>query len=76
MAEFDLDKMNEALYKLKNSSIARETAEAAFIQMHRFSNDHLHVQDASATAQKCEVLSMLIDDMSDEILMHEVGNGN
>ncbi|EOX3117755.1 hypothetical protein ACPFMY_000594 [Vibrio cholerae] len=68
MAEFDLDKMNEALYKLKNSSIARETAEAAFIQMHRFSNEHLHVQDASGTVQKSEVLSMLIDDMSAEIL--------
>ncbi|EGQ8014454.1 hypothetical protein GOP96_07025 [Vibrio cholerae] len=76
MAEFDLDKMNEALYKLKDSPKAQRIAEAAFNQMHRFSNDHLHVQDASATAQKCEVLSMLIDDMSDEILMHEVGNGN
>lgn len=68
MAEFDLNKMNEALYKLKRSSKAQHTAEEAFSQMHRFSNDHLHVQGVSATAQKSEVLSMLIDDMSTEIL--------
>lgn len=66
MAEFDLNKMNEALYKLKDSPKAQRTAEAAFNQMHRFSNDHLHVQGAAA--QKSEVLSMLIDDMSAEIL--------
>ncbi|GIB17000.1 hypothetical protein VCSRO90_2869 [Vibrio cholerae] len=68
MAEFDLNKMNEALYKLKDSPKAQCTAEAAFNQMHRFSNDHLHVQGASVAAQKSEVLSMLIDDMSAEIL--------
>lgn len=68
MAEFDLNKMNEALYKLKDSPKAQRTAEAAFNQMHRFSNDHLHIQSASVTAQKSEVLSLLIDDMSAEIL--------
>lgn len=68
MTGFDLEKMNKALYKLKDSHKAQRTAEAAFNQMHRFSNDHLHVQGVSATAQKSEVLSMLIDDMSTEIL--------
>ncbi|MBF4374505.1 hypothetical protein ERJ76_26265 [Vibrio anguillarum] len=71
MSEFDLNKMNEALYRLKNSPKAQHTAEAAFDQMHRFSNDHLHVQGVSATAQKSEVLSMLIDDMSTEILSNQ-----
>lgn len=68
MAGFDLDQMNEALYKLKYSSKAQHTAEEAFNQMHRFSNGHLHVQGVSAATQKSEVLSMLIDDMSTEIL--------
>jgi hypothetical protein len=68
MAGFDLNQMNEALYKLKHSSKAQHTADEAFNQMHRFSNDHLHVQGVGATAQKSEVLSMLIDDMSTEIL--------
>jgi len=68
MMELDLNAMNEALYRLKNSDKARDVAEAAFAQAHKFSNEHLHVVGPHEMANKSEIVSMILNDMSDEIL--------
>lgn len=68
MTWFDLNKLNKALYKMNDCPEYQEIAESAFKQMHRFSNEHLHVKGVSATSKKSEILSTIIDDMSNEIL--------
>ncbi len=61
---FDLDKMNDALCIIANNEEGAFIAEQACIQMARFHYDHVRVPNAT----RQDILSTLVDDMSDEVL--------
>lgn len=75
---FDLNKMNHALYvanvdnvQLDNDDYecAQTIADNAFNQMGVFTNDHGRIPNRLFTThKKDEILGMLIDEMSNEVL--------
>ncbi len=79
---FDLNKMNHALYVANVDNVqldrdgyecAQTISDTAFKQMGVFTNKHGHITNRCfSTYKKDEILGMLIDEMSDEVLKKSI----